>query len=101
MSKTNNWYVYIVRCSDNSLYTGVTTDLERRLHEHNHSPRGARYTRNRRPVKLVYAETTETRSSACKREYTVKQLTAEQKHQLLLNSPVGVVDKTGLTERKL
>ena len=92
MSKADNWYVYIVRCSDNSLYTGVTTDLKRRLQEHNHGPRAARYTRNRRPVRLVYAEAADSRAAACQREYALKQLSAEQKKTLLANSPVEIVD---------
>ena len=54
-----SWYVYVVRCRDDSLYTGITTELERRIEEHNHSPKGARYTRARRPVELVYSEALE------------------------------------------
>ena len=78
-----NWFVYILRCSDNSLYTGVTTDCERRLHEHNHSPRGAKFTRARRPVTLVYHETVADRSSAQCREAQIKRFTAAQKRQLI------------------
>ena len=84
-----NWYVYILRCSDNSLYTGVTTDCERRLHEHNHSPRGAKYTRARRPVSLAYRETLVDRSSAQKREAQIKRLNATQKAALIAGVDPG------------
>ena len=78
-----HWYVYIVRCSDNSLYTGVARNLEQRLREHNEGRRGARYTRARRPVQLVYHEQATDRSAAQKREYSIKQLTPAQKRQLV------------------
>ncbi len=68
------WFVYMVRCADESLYTGVATDVARRVEEHNHSPRGARYTRARRPVTLVYSEACESRSQALQREYAIKRL---------------------------
>ena len=77
------WYTYIVRCSDNSLYTGVTTDLERRVDEHNTSDKGAKYTRPRRPVQLVYSEIHEDRSSASKRESAIKKLSRAEKLTLL------------------
>jgi putative endonuclease len=77
------WYVYIVQCSDGSLYTGITVDLDRRLNEHNTSNKGAKYTRSRRPVQMVYSETHETRSLASKREYAIKQLTRKEKLNLL------------------
>lgn len=76
------WFVYILLCADKSLYTGVTTDLERRLHEHNHTVKGAKYTRCRRPVTLYYAEEVENRVDACKLEYKIKQLSADEKRQL-------------------
>ncbi len=78
-----NWYVYIVQCSDGSLYTGITVDLDRRLNEHNTSNKGAKYTRSRRPVQMMYSETHETRSLASKREYAIKQLTRKEKLNLL------------------
>ena len=80
------WYVYILRCSDNSLYTGVTTDCERRLHEHNHTARGAKYTRARRPVELAYSEAAESRSAAQQREAQIKRLTPRQKAELVAQS---------------
>ena len=79
-----SWYVYIVKCADNSLYTGVTTDLERRIGEHNHcTKKGAKYTRVRRPVHLVYQEAQICRSSACKREAEIKKFTRQQKLNLI------------------
>ncbi|REL36849.1 GIY-YIG nuclease family protein [Thalassotalea euphylliae] len=78
------WYVYLLRCADNSLYCGVTTDLNRRVIEHNQSPtRGAKYTRVRRPVELVYSETHASKSLACQREYAIKQLSKSKKEVLV------------------
>ncbi len=82
-----NWYIYILRCSDNTLYTGVTTNSERRLHEHNHTRRGAKYTRARRPVTLAYLEEAADRSRAQQREAQIKRLTAPQKEALITTSP--------------
>ena len=80
------YFVYIVRCADDSLYTGITTDLDRRLTEHNSDDaRGARYTRTRRPVKLVYEEACKDRAHASQREYSIKKLTKKQKEELLRN----------------
>jgi putative endonuclease len=73
------WFLYILQCSDGTYYTGVTTDMRRRLHEHNNSNRGAKYTRTRRPVKLIYFSEHENRSSAQKAEYRFKKLTRTQK----------------------
>ena len=67
------YYVYIVQCADDTLYTGIATELERRIDEHNHSDKGAKYTRVRRPVKLVYSEEYPDRSTASKREYEIKK----------------------------
>ncbi|MCH2179171.1 MAG: GIY-YIG nuclease family protein [Mariniblastus sp.] len=78
------WHVYLLRCADNSLYTGITNDLQRRVEQHN-AGTAARYTRSRGPVTLVYEETAECRSSALKREYAIKQLTRRQKQQLINN----------------
>ena len=77
------WYVYILRCADQSLYTGVTTDPERRLKEHNHDKAGAKYTRARRPVKLIYQEIVTNRSAACRREHTIKALSRMAKEALI------------------
>ena len=82
------WFVYILCCADDTLYTGVATDLERRLHEHNHTSRGARYTRIRRPVRLVYFESVADRSLACRRERVIKKYTRQEKQQLIANNPL-------------
>jgi putative endonuclease len=73
----------MLKCSDGTLYTGITTDLERRLDEHNNSPKGAKYTRARRPVVLVYFEELESRSEACKREYVIKKMNRQEKIGLI------------------
>ena len=80
MDKMN--YTYIVRCSDGTLYTGWTTDVERRVRTHN-SGKGAKYTRSRLPVTLVYYETYPTRQEAMRREWEIKQLTREEKKRLI------------------
>ena len=67
------YYVYILKCADDTLYTGITTELERRVEEHNGSEKGAKYTRVRRPVRLVYSEEYLDRSTASKREYEIKK----------------------------
>ena len=81
------WQVYIVRCADDSLYTGIARDLERRIAEHNADKgQGASYTRSRRPVRLVYREPAADRSAASKREYQIKQLSRAEKLALILAS---------------
>lgn len=67
------YFVYILICADETLYTGIATELERRVEEHNGSDKGAKYTRVRRPVRLVYSEEYPDRSSASKREYEIKK----------------------------
>jgi putative endonuclease len=70
---SNRWFVYILRCADDTLYTGISTNVERRLDEHNAgAPLGARYTRARRPVVLVYQESVSGRSAALRREREIK-----------------------------
>lgn len=76
------WFVYILRCSDATFYTGATDDLQKRLQAHNQG-KGAKYTRGRRPVEMVYFEECESYSAALKREYAIKQLTRQQKMQLI------------------
>ena len=73
----------MLQCSDNSLYTGITTDLKRRVFEHNTSDKGAKYTKMRRPVILVYNEKCENRSNALKREYKIKKLTRKEKLNII------------------
>lgn len=79
----SSWFVYIVECVDGSLYTGVTTDVERRVQEHNSGRAGARYTRARRPVRLVYSEAAGDRSSALIREIEIKQMDRAAKLRLV------------------
>lgn len=79
------YYVYIVRCDDNTLYTGITTELERRVYEHNYTNKGAKYTRSRRPVELVYFEDALNRSEACRREYEIKKMSRRDKLTLFDN----------------
>lgn len=77
------WYVYLLRCSDNSLYAGITTDINRRLDEHNHcNKKAAKYTRARRPVNLAYLEEADSKKTASQREYQLKQLPKHEKEQL-------------------
>jgi putative endonuclease len=81
-----NNYVYILECSDKTLYTGCTNNIEKRVQEHNNSKAGARYTRARRPVRLVYVEICSTPSIALKREAEIKKLSRAQKLLLIGNS---------------
>ncbi len=78
------WFVYIVRCVDTTLYTGITTDISRRLKEHNTSNKlSSKYARVRRPVSLLYQETYATRSLASKREAGIKKLSRHEKENLI------------------
>ena len=75
-------YTYIVKCSDETLYTGWTNNLKKRLEAHN-SGKGAKYTKNRRPVELVYFEEYDTKQEAMKTEYAIKQLSRQKKLALI------------------
>jgi putative endonuclease len=79
----SSWFVYILRCADNTLYTGITTDVDNRIKQHNGVKKGAKYTRNRQPVQLVYQEVSDSRSDASKREYSIKSLKKRQKEHLV------------------
>jgi len=78
----NGWYVYILRCADDTFYTGYARDLEARVNTHN-AGKGAKYTRGRLPVELVYHEVFDTRSEAMSREYNLKKLSRRQKQALI------------------
>ncbi len=78
----HDWYVYIVRCADNTFYTGCTTDVEKRILTHN-TGKGAKYTRARLPVQLVFIEPSTTHSEALKREFAIKALSRLQKKELI------------------
>jgi predicted GIY-YIG superfamily endonuclease len=81
----SRWFVYVVRCRDGSLYTGISTDVDKRIAAHN-AGTGARYTRPRRPVVVVHLERKRTRGSALKREAAIKALSRAQK-MVMLNPP--------------
>ena len=83
-TEKTSWFVYILRCADNSLYTGITTDINKRLDQHNGvNEKGAKYTHGRRPVTLVYQEPSKSRSTASKRECVIKSLKKPLKEQLI------------------
>jgi len=78
-----SWYVYLLSCSDDTFYTGISTDLKRRLYEHNHDDKkAAKYTRARRPLNMVYFELCQSRSEASVREYEIRKLNRKKKQQL-------------------
>lgn len=85
MSKPGHqtWFVYILRCADGTFYTGVTTDVQRRLTEHN-AGTGAKYTRSRGPLTCVWQGSATSRSTACKREAALKRLSRADKQKLVL-----------------
>lgn len=86
----SQWYVYMVLCRDNTLYTGITCDLPRRLDAHNSAKGGARYTRGRQPVVLVYREPVASRSEAAQREWMIKGLTVAEKRALITAASSGL-----------
>lgn len=80
------YYIYLLCCQDGTLYCGMTRDLDKRVKEHNNSARGAKYTRGRRPVKLVYFEEYKIQRKALQRESEIKKLNKNQKLQLIQNT---------------
>lgn len=78
----DNWFVYMLRCADGSLYTGITTDLDRRCQQHN-AGTASRYTRSRRPIRPVYQEAHPNRSQSSKREAAIKALPRQEKKALI------------------
>lgn len=82
------WHLYILRCVDGTLYTGITTDIKRRLAEHE-SGAGAKYTKGRAPLELVYSEECPNRSTASKREIEIKSLSKEQKLKIISLKPLS------------
>ena len=85
MAKSNQtWWVYLLKCADDSLYCGVTIDTQRRVDEHNNdNKKGAKYTKSKRPVVLVYQQKCESRKDACQQEYKIKKLTRKKKLSLV------------------
>lgn len=82
-NSTDNWSLYIIEATDSSMYTGISTDVERRFAEHLHGPRGARYFSGRSPLRIVYREDGHSRASASRREAEVKKLSRRAKQQLV------------------
>lgn len=80
---TDNWSLYIIEANDASLYTGITTDVERRFAEHLHGPRGARYFNGRSPLRIIYREDGHSRASASRREVEIKKLSRQAKQLLI------------------
>ena len=95
MAETVTWFVYILRCADNTYYTGIAKDLQARLDTHN-SGSGAKYTKTRLPVKIVYQEKSENRSTASKREHAIKKLTRLEK-QRLIDTPKRTIVRDDLS----
>ena len=79
------WQVYILQCADNTFYTGITTEPRRRVSEHNDSALGAKYTRGRRPVKLVYSRRAKNRAAAAGLERRIKKMSRQEKTELIKN----------------
>jgi len=95
--KTDNWFVYIIRATDQSLYTGITTDVERRYQEHCRGT-GAKFFRGRSPEALVFVEAEHSRGSASQREAAIKKLTREQKLRLIAEAS-SKAPSNGLVEQ--
>ena len=87
VTNTKQWFVYMLECADGSLYTGVSNDLAKRVEKHN-AGKGAKYTRSRLPVKLVYSETAPDKGEALKKEIKMKQLSRAEKLKLINQPPV-------------
>ncbi len=85
----DNWSLYIIEASDASLYTGISTDVERRFDEHSKGPRGARYFNGRNPLRIVYREDGHSRASASRREAEIKKLSRGAKQQLIAGANQG------------
>ena len=80
------YYLYILECADKTLYTGITTDLKRRIEEHNGTKKGAKYTSARRPVRVVYTRKFKNRSNASREEARIKKLKKSEKEELIKNN---------------
>jgi len=79
----DNWYLYVLECVDGTFYTGITTNVNRRLHEHNNTSRGAKYTKARRPTRVVYCHPFDSRSTAAKAEYRFRKLSRDKKQKII------------------
>ena len=85
------WYVYLVHCADNTYYCGISKDVDRRIHEHNLSRRGSKYTRARRPVKLVWKSPPKTHKEAAQMEYKIKKLSRRQKEIIIVTNNISLI----------
>ena len=85
METENDWTVYIIRCNDGSLYTGISTDVQRRFREHRETRRGAKFFKGRKPLEVVYREDGHSRGSASRREAAIKKLSRSEKLRLVLD----------------
>jgi len=85
------YYLYILKCADKTLYTGITTDLKRRVAEHNSTKLGSKYTHSRRPVKIVFSKRFKTRAIASKEEARIKKLKRSQKLELIKITKSGII----------
>ena len=94
--KKSKWHLYILKCGDGTLYTGITNDLARRLKQHNDGS-ASRYTRSRLPVKLIYEESCRSRSHALKKELAVKSLTRQEKDKYIRRKKSITTKGKGLT----
>jgi len=83
------WHIYILKCADKTFYTGITNDLKRRIWEHNFSPLGAKYTKGRRPAKLIYSIKLKNRAEALKEEYRIKQFSRQEKIGLIKTTRIN------------
>jgi len=98
-ANVNAWFVYILRCSDGSLYTGITTNMERRVEQHN-AGTAPRYTRSRRPVRVAYRETHVSRSLASKREWAVKAMRRSEKESVIRQGGSGQIGEEVATAER-
>ena len=87
--QSGNWSLYIIEATDASLYTGITTDVERRFEEHRNGPRGARYFNGRNPHRIIYREDGHSRASASRREAEIKKLSRRAKQALIASASVS------------
>lgn len=83
-----SWFIYIVRCANNSLYTGITTDVDRRVHEHQNTSKGAKYLKGKGPIELVWTTQADNRSQASQIEYQIKRLSKSDKERLIKGETV-------------
>lgn len=99
VEQQNSWYAYLVLCSDQTLYAGIAKDLRKRLEAHNNGREGAKYTRSRRPVKLVYLEEFDSRSAASRRELQLKRMDRATKLKLVRGNDIQVLGAASVSDK--